>query len=604
MRLQLPAARSGDPYHARVAGSGAPDGWGPALLVGAIATVTCLVVIQRTASDAYWTGDCANKALVAHRLYDTGFRSLAFDYPAAAIDPAGRAFPLPDLGRLRGSDRVSVFPVTYPALAAPLLGLGGSAALRWPAALGTGACATLCCLWLLPVVGRGFAAAAGLAFALATPLFFYGVTVWEHSLSIALVLAAMLALGREGRGAAALGGVLAGLATWLREEIVLFVLAVAIVEALRARSARAALPFALGAALPGLALAGFNAAAYATPLGPHFDALDPERVLAFGGAQGLIARLAALGVARGNGPGESLGLLAAAGVALAVGATAEWRRRGVGWALGVAAGIALAAWALGFARTVRGPALSSLVSHNGFLAQIPLVGLAGAGAVRAFRDERWRGLRPGIAAGLLFLALATAAGLATQSVFGMGLHIGPRKLLAVLPALFALAVIALHARVGTAERAVAALAGALLLAAGLASSTLAGWLLQHQKAEGAALQDWIRARPEPYLVSGDAMLTQVLTGLWHDTPTLFASDVATLQPLVAAMREREVTRFLVLASGTTPVRDPALGLACRPVAQFRGETLGYWNTDVLSCRLAPRRLDGQAAPAPRAAAGT
>jgi len=441
-------------------------------------------------------------------------------------------------------------------------------------------------------VGRRFAASAGLAFALATPLFFYGATVWEHSVTLALVLATMLALG-GGRRHAALGGVLAGLATWLREEIVLFVLAVAIVEALRARSVRAALPFALGAALPGIALAAFNVAVYGTPLGSHVaEALDPERMLMIEGGEGLLARLAALVAARGYGPGESLGLLAAAGCAFGVGAAAQWRRRGLALALGVATAIALGGWALGFARIVRGPALIALVSHNGFLAQIPLIGLAGIGTVRAFRDERWQRLRPGIAAGLLFLVLGMALGLAMHRRFGMGLHVAPRKLLAALPALFALAVVAIHARVAAAERRVAALAGALLLAAGLASSALAGWLLHHQKAEGAALQDWIRARPEPYLVSGDAMLTQVLTGLWHDKPTLFTPDVATLRPVVTAMREHGVTRFLVLASAATPVRDPTLGLSCRPVAQFRGDALGYWNTDILSCRLASQRPNG------------
>jgi len=558
--------------------------WGLALVAGAITTCTCLALIHTTAVDAYWTGDCANRALVARRLHDTGFRTLAFDYPAQSLDPTGRAFPLPDLARPRGAERVSVFPVSYPALAAPLLGLGGDGALRWPAALGTGACALLFALWLTPVLGRRVAAAAGLAFGLATPLLFYGATVWEHSLALALVLGSIVALGSRDAKHVALAGVLGGLALWLREETALLLLAVILVEAGRARRLQRALLFAAAAAVPALGLAAFNAAVYGTPLGPHIEeALHPARLLPIEATEDAITRVAALVVARGHGPGEAVGLLAAASAAFGIGAAAEWRQRGRWPAMIIATAITLGIWALGFGRSVRGPTLLALVAHNGFVAQIPLVGLAGIGAVRAFRDPQWSKLRPGIASGLLFLALGTAFGLAMHRRFGMGLHIAPRKLLLALPALFALAVVAVHGRFGAVERRVATTCGALLLSAGLASSVFAGWLLHHQKTEGAALQRWIRDRPETILVSGDAMLTQLLTGIWYDKPMLYTADATTLRAVVGAMRTQGIARVLVLGATATGVRDASLGLACRLVARFDGETLGYWNTDILSC---------------------
>ena len=78
-------------------------------------------------------------------------------------------------------------------------------------------------LWLAPVCGRRWALAAALALVFATPLFFYGVTLWEHSLTVAASLTAWLWLDRDSPARLFGAGCLLASACWLREEIALMV---------------------------------------------------------------------------------------------------------------------------------------------------------------------------------------------------------------------------------------------------------------------------------------------------------------------------------------------------------------------------------------------
>jgi hypothetical protein len=270
--------------------------------------------------------------------------------------------------------------------------------------------------------------------------------------------------------------------------------------------------------------------------------------------------------------------------ALGLAAVLEWRKPGSALGFALAATIGLGGFGLVLAQILEGPPLVGLVRWNGLVPQVPLVGLASIGLLRVWKSEACAPLRPGIAAGLGFLLVAIGVGVVTQSVFGMGLHFAPRKLLPALPALAALAVVAVCT---TPTSRAARIAGSLLAATGVAASALAGTLLLHQKAEGAALQDTIRARPERFAVSGDAMLTQALTGIWHDTPLLYTPRRDSLRPIVASMREQGVKRFLAIASQATPLDGPGLGLQCRALPPHRGGVVGYWDTDLLTCRLRP-----------------
>jgi hypothetical protein len=436
----------------------------------------------------------------------------------------------------------------------------------------------------MPAFGRRVSLLAGAGFGLATPLFFYGTTVWEHSLTVAGVLLAAVLLQRPGPGAALLAGMAVGFACWLREELALMGLAFVVVEHLRTRDLRRTLALVAGGGACGAALAAFNLSVYASVLGPHAAALDPALALAGPGVAELATRLASLVVGWANGPAGAFTLSSLAVAALGLVAVLEWRKPGRALGFALAATIGVGGFGLMLVQILEGPPLVALVRWNGLVPQLPLVGLAGIGLLRVWKRESCAPLRPGIAAGLAFLAVAIGVGLVTQSVFGMGLHFAPRKLLPALPALAGLAVVAVCT---TPVSVPARIAGSLLAAAGVAASVLAGTLLLYQKAEGAALQDAIRARPERYAVSGDALLTQALTGIWHDTPLLYTPRRGSLLPIVTAMREQGVERFLAIASQATPLDAAELGLECRALPPHRGGVIGYWDTDLLTCGLRP-----------------
>ena len=101
----------------------------PALAVGALILLACLLVIYSTPRDVFWIVDGGTKALTSERMLETGFASLSFDYPAAELDPTGAAFPIPPpfALQLRG-EFISFYPPAYSAISVPPLALLGRAA--------------------------------------------------------------------------------------------------------------------------------------------------------------------------------------------------------------------------------------------------------------------------------------------------------------------------------------------------------------------------------------------------------------------------------------------------------------------------------------------
>ena len=323
----------------RGGGSGGARRVRAAILSSGIAFAACLAVLVSTPGDSYWINDCGNKALVAKRLLETGYRDLGFDYPAAAVDPLRGAFPIaPPFAVARGRGFISTYPPAYAATAAPFLAVFGPVGLRVPAALGVAACAGLLSLWLAAAVGSLWAFTAGVVLALATPLFFYGITVWEHSLTVALCLGAWLLASREAPARLFAAGWLVASACWLREELALMGIALAVACVVRWRRP-AALPWLLaGAALPSGALLLTNQLIYDTPLGVHLLASAGTGAAASGMPEGATvgsARvLASLLAGYGKGAFEptllgavALAVLAPGGLAAQENATLQQARQ-------------------------------------------------------------------------------------------------------------------------------------------------------------------------------------------------------------------------------------------------------------------------------------
>jgi hypothetical protein len=566
-----------------------------AAIAGAGVLAACLAVIAATPGDSYWINDCGNKALVAERLLATGFREAAFARPDAALDPGGRWFPIPPPFALRrGSEFVSAYPLAYPALAVPGLAAWGRRGLRLPAALGTAAAAALLAAWLSPVLGRVGAIAAGVVLGLATPLFFYGVTLWEHAPAVALATGSFLLLRnprvRNWCGA----GALVGVACWLREEMALLLPAVIFAALLgRAPLARIA-AFAAGAAAPVAALALFNQFFYGDPLGGHVAANLAGGVLAGRGAADRFSALPGLLGGFGHGAGEK-GVFTLLAFALPVaGALAPRRAREASWLPLALAGAALAVWGIAAARMLAGPArLEQLVQHNGLLLQWPLFALAGLGIARVLRDPGWSGLRIGVLAGLLFMVLILAAGILLPSGFGAqvgaGVHWGPRVLLPALPALVVLAAAGALGRPPAAR-----LAWGALVLAGLASSLLAVWFLAQQKLEGARFNEQLRAEAPRVIVTTHPFLAQQLASLWNQKSIWLALDPPSLQAAALAIGRAGEPGFSFVAPAGARLAGTLPGLDCSPAFQHRGRYLDYFDLDVERCRFeAPARASAR-----------
>jgi len=537
---------------------------------GALVFAACLAVVYATPRDAFWIADCGNKAILSERLLETRFGTLALDHPAAAWDPAGEAFPIPPpFAVLREEGFVSQYPPLYSALTAPFLALFGPAGLRVPAALGVAACAALFVLWTAPVLGRRWAALGGLSLGLASPLFFYGTVVWEHSLTVALTLAAVVLLARPSAARAAAAGSLAALACAFRAELALMGIALAVALTARCRRPAPALWFGTGA-LPVLcAWLGFNLLAYGDPLGVHVaENVGVTAATAAAAPLALARRAAALLTAYGSGPAEGtlmalalLGCLGGGAWAALRGGSVESRAAAAATAVGV--GVCLLATVQ--IATARVP-LVALARYNGLLAHLPWLALAGLGAARLFRDAAYAPLRLGVGAGLLFLAVAVPFRVALTP-FETGGFWGPRMLLPALPALIAAALAALHA---LAPRVALPAAGALV-AAGLVASAGAVELLARQKLEVAALQDLLRGRPQEIVVTNHPALGQQLAGAWGEKALLLVDDDAALARLAHGLGERGADEFLVLdraPSGRKLGRLP--GFYCRPAGAHRG----------------------------------
>ncbi|MBW2665691.1 MAG: hypothetical protein JRE13_05305 [Deltaproteobacteria bacterium] len=576
-----------------------------AAVAALLAFVTALAVLLATPDDGFWINDCGNKALVAKRLLETGFRDPHFDHPAVAVDPSARAFPIAaPFAVERPGGFLSSYPLAYAVLSAPFLAAFGPIGLRLPAAFGLAACAASMVLWLAPAFGRRWALLGGLTLAFATPLFFYGVTLWEHSLTVALCLGAWGLLDRDSPARLFAAGWMLASACWLREEIALMGVAVAIAVWLQWRRPGVLLWLAAGAALPALALLGVNEWLYGTPLGAHLAASRAAGAEASGLSQsrevGALQALSSLlaGIGRHGGDRALLGTAALAAPALGWFAARHLRAApplAAVWAL--VAGVGLAAWGLAVTRMLGADQpLDALVRHNGLLVQMPMVALVGIGAA-AFRDLDGVSLRVGVLSGSLFLLFTLIAGVGFGSGYGVqsgfGVHWGPRVLLPALPALVALVVAAVRAGLASSTGAVvrtSCVAATALLLAGLLSSGLATAFLAEQKRDASRFQRAVRAQPERFMLSTHPLLAQHLAGLWDDKPQLLATDPASLAAAMAGLRAGGAAPFLLVVPAGAPAASLA-GATCTTVDRYRGDRLHYFDLDIQRCRFErePRR---------------
>jgi hypothetical protein len=189
-----------------------------------VAAIALLAILATLPPTGFFSADSGPKYWQCVAFAEGEGWPRGFDYPARDLDPERRHIP-PFTAPI-GDRLASIYPVLFPLLAAVPELAAGDRALRllpWLAALAaawaTGRLASA--LRGDPVTGWGSAAALA-----ATPLAFYAIAFWEHSLAAAMVVVGLLLVVEGERDGARMPwrwgalGVLVGLGTWVRSEVV------------------------------------------------------------------------------------------------------------------------------------------------------------------------------------------------------------------------------------------------------------------------------------------------------------------------------------------------------------------------------------------------
>jgi hypothetical protein len=193
-----------------------------AIIFAAVATLL-IVVSMSVPPSALFSGDSCVKYWQTIAFADGGCELPGLPYPAADFDPSARHIPpftLPVGDRLAG-----MYPFLFPLLAAGPVALGGDALLR--------VIPLLASFWVAWLAGRFAARIRGepvewlvaTCVLAATPLAFYAVAFYGHSLAAVLIVIALglVAPGPTGAGSApwrwAVFGLLLGLGGWIRTEV-------------------------------------------------------------------------------------------------------------------------------------------------------------------------------------------------------------------------------------------------------------------------------------------------------------------------------------------------------------------------------------------------
>jgi hypothetical protein len=260
----------------------------------AAAAVFYVVVAAALPPDVFYSGDGGVKVAQARSLLASRFSTTAFVDPAPELHAGGALFPLgPPFAYWIGGRFQPGFAPAFAAAVAPFYAAFGFRGLRVVPVLGAVLLLVLTARLLRALAVPAPLAAATVGFvAVATPVAFYAVQLWEHVPFAAVVVGTVgLAVGAADTGdarRALAGGVALGLGALLREEA--FVLAAAVAVGLSVARARAtgalgpARAWTAGALVGAAAVLAFNLATTGHLLGLHAlqvpNAADPVAALA------------------------------------------------------------------------------------------------------------------------------------------------------------------------------------------------------------------------------------------------------------------------------------------------------------------------------------
>lgn len=495
----------------------------------------------------FWSPDSAVRYLQVEGLLASRYRDLSVPYPARALDPVGRYFPLGGWFHFERGGRFYVsYQPYFSLISAPLVGLFGFGGLLLIPAIS-----------VLVTVGISYGVVrsrvphlawpSAAALGLATPLLVYGVVFWDHSLTVLVATGALALLAAAiedpsgGTWRLAGAGALLGLGMWFRNEMYPLAASVAVawVSAYRPAFRRVA-ALAVGIAPPACALWALNTRVFGHPLGWKGQDLASTRI-------GGVAQASSSGVSGAaawatnklgnayyqlvspdfyayNAPAVAGGLVLAGAVVVGM-----WLLRSGIRRRSCPAAVAGLAVTVGASLIVA----SSRTMVSGLFPAAPVVVLAIFAGARA----RWE----------RFLWIVVALFVVAVILTGThgGLQWGPRYLLPVLPPLIWLAA------AGVAR--IQSDAGELwpVLRPGLAALAVGSCLLQFSGVDqvqqaasrNARLNAWLRSATAEVVVTPLQWLTLGAGPVYFDREMLLVRSPEDLRELVGTLSARHVRRW-------------------------------------------------------------
>jgi len=252
------------------------------LIAICIATVYLVLALFVLPPDAFFTGDIGVKFLKVQRFVTSNFRDLAIDDPNTLSEVGSRFSPLRQefsgfyFYRRAGKVYAS-YSDAFAIISGFLYALMGYKGLYLTSVLPAVGTALLTAHLCKRLGARGSSSAA-IVVAFCSPLFFYALVFWEHSISVffSTLSLFLILVGLKGSRHPALpfsAGVSLGVAGWFRSELYLMapaiVMGVLLFSQGLSKGWRGMALFALGIAFAWLPLGGFNYVFTGTPLGAH-----------------------------------------------------------------------------------------------------------------------------------------------------------------------------------------------------------------------------------------------------------------------------------------------------------------------------------------------
>jgi hypothetical protein len=527
----------------------------------------CIALRVHLPRESSWITDSGNKRITVESIALSGYTSVAIGYPAAGIDPEFRFFPRGGEHFIPvGSRMFALSPFQFPALTTPLYVAFRSAGL-----------------YIIPILAfaaillllRRMAADLGaredvviVAAAIGSPLFFYALLLWEHTLAVSLSTAAIALLLRQrdadGFRRVFAAGLLLAASTVFREEgyVVLFAVAIAMIPRGRALGTLAA-GFALvivphwivQQAVYGEWL-GLHAAAHAggDPVLPHVGKNIWYFLFQFHATPVVAAILAIPAIAL-----------------LLIGATSGGSRGGravvlLFGAAAVAAGVALI--------LVHDDPIANTAATQGLLLAFPAVLVFAAAWLPLARRSDATGLLARIAvAYVVMMPLALRAN-------WTGIIWGPRYFLPIVPVVALLLPAAARELGASLDGAPRWLLRAALVVLGIASVALQLWgvvLLDRKLHASDDLRRLVVSLDERVIVTDVFWLPEELAAIFYEKQIMTPVSPQEVAPLIDALRRAGVERFVYV---TAPEFGFRTGEVRARMAQLSTSRIAFVERDV------------------------